>query len=107
MFRRPGSGLPIDSQVRRPMMTGWPIVTRLKYARSAGRRHGSRLSRPMTPLRALATTSDLIMSDGDGRLDRRVGIVALQPEILVTERVQVLYLRVELHRGKLAGSARE
>ena len=30
MLSRPGSALPIDSNVRRPMITGCPIVTSLK-----------------------------------------------------------------------------
>jgi hypothetical protein len=55
ILRRPGNGRPIDSWVLRPMMIGAPMVVRLKNARSSGRRHGSWLSRPITPLRARAT----------------------------------------------------
>ena len=52
---RPGSGRPIDSKVFRPITTGFPIVTCLKYFKSDGRCHGSWLSTPMMPLSARAT----------------------------------------------------
>src|SRR5689334_19170892 len=90
------------------MMTGWPIVTRLKYARSAGRRQGRALSRPMTRLRAMATTSDRITaSNRDRRLDRRVRVVSLEAEVVEGEREEVLHRRVEVHHGKRARRARE
>jgi hypothetical protein len=56
MFCRPGSGLPIDAYVFRPMMTAWPSVSCLKCFRSSGRRHGSCPPRPITRLAAIATT---------------------------------------------------
>src|SRR4051812_37257783 len=56
MFCRPGSGLPMDSKVLRPMTTGLPSVMPLNRLRSSGRCHGSALSRPITPLSAAATT---------------------------------------------------
>ena len=56
MFSRPGSGLPSDSQVRRPMITGWPSVSFLKCRRSSGRCHGSLPPAPITPFFATAAT---------------------------------------------------
>src|SRR5947207_1171095 len=56
-FWRSGSGLPIDSQVRRPMITLCPVVRARKRFMSSGRRHGRRLSMPITPLRATAAIS--------------------------------------------------
>src|SRR5437867_448801 len=54
MFCRPGSGLPIDSQVRRPMTTACPVVSARKRRMSSASRHGSRLLTPMMPFRATA-----------------------------------------------------
>ena len=54
MFKRPGSTLGSDSNVLRPMMTGWPSVSALKRLRSVDRRHGMSLSRPITPFSATA-----------------------------------------------------
>src|SRR5947207_3320818 len=56
-FWRSGSGLPIDSQERRPMITLCPVVRARKRFMSSGRRHGRRLSMPITPLRATAAIS--------------------------------------------------
>src|SRR5690606_26746029 len=57
MFSRPGRGRKGRlSQVLRPMMQGLPIVTALKRCRSERSRQGRSPSRPMTPLRARATT---------------------------------------------------
>ena len=57
MVRRPGRARPIDSNVLRPMTSGWPMVVALKWARSSGRCHGIPPSRPMTPLRPTAAMS--------------------------------------------------
>src|SRR5215470_7536028 len=57
MFSRPGNGAPIDSKVRRPMITLWPIVNPRKRLRSSGKCHGRRLSMPMTPFLATAAIS--------------------------------------------------
>src|SRR6266705_1345359 len=54
MFCRPGSGLPIDSQVRRPMTTACPVVSARKRRMSSASRHGSRFLTPIMPLRATA-----------------------------------------------------
>ncbi len=40
MLVRPGSGLPIDAKVLRPITTGLPIVTALKRFMSDFSRHG-------------------------------------------------------------------
>ena len=61
MFCRSGSARGSDSHVLRPMITAWPIVSARKRFRSSGRRHGSRLSAPMTPFAATAAMS---ASDG-------------------------------------------
>ncbi len=42
----------------------WPVVTRLKYARSAGKRQGIWLFRPMTPFRATAAMAEMSISGG-------------------------------------------
>ena len=55
MLVRPGSGRPMDSNVVRPMITGQPSVTRLKYCRSARRCQGIWPPRPMAPLSDTAT----------------------------------------------------
>ncbi len=60
---RPGRIRPIDSQVLRPISSVCPIVVRRKCARSSGRCHGRRLSRPIAPLRARAT---IMVSRGIG-----------------------------------------
>ena len=56
MLRRPSRTRPIDSCVRRPMMTGLPIVNARNRTRSAGRRQGRPPSRPMTRFSAMAAT---------------------------------------------------
>ena len=55
MFYLPGSGLPIESKVVLPIMTGLPRVTRLKYLRSSERCHGNSPRTPMAPFSATAT----------------------------------------------------
>jgi hypothetical protein len=54
MFVRPGSGLPMLSKVLRPMITGLPMVVRLKKAKSDGSRQGMAFPAPMTPFSATA-----------------------------------------------------
>ena len=56
MFSRPFSGRPLrSSQVRRPIITGFPMVTLLKYWRSVGSFQGSSPPRPMARSSATAT----------------------------------------------------
>ncbi len=60
MFVRPGRGRYLsgkDSQVLRPMITGWPVVSRVKCFMSSGRRHGMPPSLPMTPVLVWAQTT--------------------------------------------------
>ena len=52
-----GKGLPMESKVLRPMTIVWPVVVRLKKARSSGKRQGRVLLIPIPPLRSVATTS--------------------------------------------------
>ena len=55
---RPGSGRPIESHVRRPMMIGRPIVRALNRFKSAESRHGNCPPRPMTPFSETAAISE-------------------------------------------------
>src|SRR5260221_2309043 len=78
------------------MITGWPSVTRLKNARSAGSRQGSRLSRPITRLRDMAMTSERrIRLDRDGGTDAGVRIVFIEHEIVEREREEVVHGRLD------------
>src|ERR1700733_3629340 len=104
MLARPASGFFRDSQVRRPITTGLPIVTRTKCAISSGNRQGIVLSRPITPLRAMATTSAMRTLDRDRRANGRMGIVAFEREILEGEAIDVAHRRIEFHRGQRARS---
>ena len=63
---RPGSARPIEAQVRLPITTGEPIVVFLKKAKSSGMRQSSLFSAPMTPVRAAAAISS-IMVEGSAR----------------------------------------
>src|SRR5580658_8055216 len=70
-FRRPGSGLPIESKVRRPISSGLPSVTDLKCCRSSGRCQGNSPPRPITPLSAIATTSTMLAGTRRSQLHLR------------------------------------
>lgn len=61
ILRRPGSGLPIDSKVFRPIIIGDPNVIFLKCLRSADKCHGIWPSRPIMPLLAIATINDIFI----------------------------------------------
>ena len=77
-----GSAPGSESQVLRPITTGWPSVTSRKCARSSGRCHGSR---------AVAADHAVARDGGDERdrshrhrrLDRRVVLVVEHLEVLV------------------------
>src|SRR5207244_2422007 len=56
MFVRSGRARPMDSYVRRPMMTGLPTVSARTFLMSSGSRQGSLPPLPMTFLRSNATT---------------------------------------------------
>src|SRR5271155_4058670 len=77
------------------MITGLPSVSALNIAKSDFSRHGRPPARPMTPFLARATgprvrvTGMGCASNGDRRLDRGMGPIALQTEILVIEAEQV------------------
>src|SRR5207244_572263 len=83
MFRRPTSGrnrCGNESQVLRPITTGWPIVTALKCAMSSGSCHGIVPSRPITPARVCAQIKPT--SDGNWCLDGGVMLVADDRNVL-------------------------
>src|SRR5260363_99233 len=89
-LRRPGNGRPIDWCVLRPMITGAPIVVRLKKARSSGKCHGNCLPRPITPVRARAIMiGSLVILNGDWRFDCGMALVMIYDEIfyVVTENI--------------------
>jgi hypothetical protein len=50
-----GRGRPMESYVLRPITMGWPVVVRLKKARSAGKCQGRVPPRPMIPDGVMAT----------------------------------------------------
>src|SRR3990167_501989 len=78
MFGRPGSGrLGRLSQVLRPMMTGAPMVVRLKWARSSFRRQGNCPAAPITLFRPWATM----------RLRRMGSIMGVVPCCLATDKL--------------------
>src|ERR1019366_6465005 len=49
-----GSGLPMDSNVYRPMTMTWPVVVFLNHLKSSGKCHGMRLPAPITRLSDMA-----------------------------------------------------
>src|SRR5262245_25368880 len=95
------------------MITGLPMVTRRKWTMSDLRRHGRRLSRPITPFSATAamrtreigcklnavgrTSRRARASHRHLGADARVRIVVLEREILVAEGEQVGDRRIEAH----------
>ena len=107
MLRRPGSGLPTSSQVLRPMMIAWPIVTFLKCFRSSGMRQGTLPSLPMTPSSPMATT----IASGAARRrsyrdlgrDVRMRVVAFDREVLEAEGEEILRLGID---ASAAGACR-
>src|SRR2546427_6313869 len=76
MVVRLGRGLPIDSKVRRPMTTIWPVVIFLNHLKSSGRCHGILLPAPMTRLSdmaAMALKGFTFLSPANARPQRRCG----------------------------------
>src|SRR4051812_39729905 len=99
MLCRSGSGRPMPSNVVRPRTRGCPTVTRLKWAKSSGIFQGMSPASPITPLRARAATRTMrVISDSDGGLDARVGVVALDGDVLEVEGVELGHRRVEPQR---------
>src|SRR5690606_7083149 len=99
-----GNGLPRDSNVLRPMITGCPEVVRLKNRRSLGRCQSNPLSLPMTLFSAAATMMDVIgfsiTSNGSHRyrrLDMRVRLVVEQLEIIVFKFKNIGDSRIDAH----------
>ena len=54
----------MESYVARPITSVWPRVTRLKWAKSSGMRHGMPPAAPITPLSATAATSVMRSDSG-------------------------------------------
>src|SRR5215475_4115559 len=117
MVVRPFSGCSSDWNVLRPMITGLPMVTWRKCCMSDLSRHGSRLSRPITPFSAIATmrtrgigctvSAMRRTSHRDLGLDARVRIVGLERKVLVAEGEQVGDRRIEAHARQGSGRALE
>src|SRR3989338_8128254 len=114
MFVRSGNGFPkyptMDSKVLRPMMTGCPWVSRLKRLRSSGMCQRSFPSLPNSrffPMATTAQTRGCISLHDHLRLYRRVALVIFEPDILHSEAVDVLHLRVEPKLGERHRFARE
>ncbi len=81
----------MDSKVSRPMTRTWPIVVRLKNAKSSGRCQGMSGPLPITPLRATAAMSVTWVKAPQtaiGALMVGYGVVPHQLEVLELELVQ-------------------
>src|ERR1700687_1133457 len=86
MLVRPGSGRPMESQVRRPMMSGFPMVISRTCFMSSGSRQGRRLSFPIVRFRSYATTNEMVTGRSSTarrshrhlRFDRRMELVLLE-----------------------------
>src|SRR3712207_818332 len=107
------------------MSSTWPSVSALKCFCSPGTRHGMSSPVPITPFSATAATSTTrlppgVMPDsclahawlipgsyGDGCLDPRVRVVALDLDVLEVEGVQLGDRRVEHQHGQLTRLAGE
>src|SRR5699024_5459503 len=66
---RPGSGRTEsgnEDQVRRPMISTWPMVICLKCCRSSGTSQGIAPPKPMTPSRLCAQIMPSTVLDGNG-----------------------------------------
>src|SRR5262245_32941779 len=100
MFRRPGSGRPIDSYVWRPMMIGCPMVNALNRAMSAGSLQGSDPSRPITPFSDTATMRETITLHRDRCLDPRMRIVIQHLDVLEAECEEIAHIRIEAEPGQ-------
>ena len=60
-LKRPGSALPMESNVLRPISRAPPMVTRLNQRKSSGRCQGIAPFSPMTRLRAMATMAFIVV----------------------------------------------
>ena len=87
-----------DSQVRRPMMTGLPMVTVLKCARSSGARQGMVPSRPIIPASVCAQIAPRHGRAGEGDSYSRIDCPKPRwgqksPDDAYNRRVQSLHTR--------------
>src|SRR4051812_3635158 len=94
MLSRPGSRLPINSCVLRPMMIGLPQVSSRKRFRSRDSRQGKPRSSPMTWLRPIAAMIERgirASKELDGHLAAQRGMVLipLQADLLKLDAVDV------------------
>ena len=88
----------MDSNVFLPMMTGHPVVVRLKNLRSSEICHRRALSFPMALLSAIATIMhfSIELYSYRGR-DAWIWIVIDEFEVFVFEVEYVFYFRIDLH----------
>src|SRR3989344_8167900 len=114
MFRRTGSGRPMDSYVLRPMITGWPDVIFLKRWRSSGMCHKSLFAFPIARFAAaialMILTRGLFMAnilDSNRRFDWWVRIGPLQRKVLEAKTENILHIRIDRHTRQRTRRARK
>src|SRR6185437_14304801 len=97
-----GSGLPMDSNVLRPITTTLPVVSCLNHLKSSGKCHGILLPAPITRLSDMAAMAlkcfITFQLHRNRRLDAGVRVVALEREILEFELVNILHGGIQFHR---------
>mgnify|MGYP003330329240 CR=1 FL=1 len=73
MVVRLGSGLPMDSNVLRPITMTWPVVVALNHLKSSGKCHGILFPAPMTRFKdmaAMAWKGFILSADYAGHFDK-------------------------------------
>src|SRR5699024_11455717 len=92
---RPGSGRTEsgnEDQVRRPMISTWPMVIYLKCCRSSGTSQGMVPSKPMTPSRLCDQIMPSTVLDGKWSFDGGVVVVFNEFEIFQCVTGQIYWL---------------
>ena len=107
---RPGSGRTEsgnEDQVRRPMISTWPMVICLKCCRSSGTSQGMVPSKPMTPSRLCAQIMPSTVLDGNWSFDGGVVVVFNEFEIFQCVTEQIFWLTSKTQLGVGVGIARK